>query len=412
MSESTNKTLVGQPILTQVLSLVNKNMFNGLAKKHKSDKYYKKFSTWTHFVSMMFGIYSRCDSVTEIVEGMIGCVGKLVHFGMKEVPPKSTITDGNRQRDNKFFESLYFSLVKRYSTFLSSSRTIGLNIKELYIVDSTTIQLFSSLVFKGVGRNPKEGGKKKGGLKVHMLIDALQDVGKFVKVTAARVHDSKFLNDLTLHPFSMVVFDKAYNHYKLFARWTDNQIWFVTRMKDNAVYEVEQVVSQCPIPDGQSGVLKEEKVNLCYKESPKDKKIQRLSLRRITYQDDKGRMYVFITNNMELTAQDIADIYKQRWQIELLFKKMKQNFQLHCFYGESENAIRIQIWCTLIAQLLLTVLQRKTETKKAFSTIACLVRQHLLSYLNLEELLKNSKRFYDKYRKTIDYSNSLFPMAG
>ena len=412
MSESTNKNLVGQPILTQVLSLVNKNKFNRLIKKHESDRYYKKFSTWTHFVTMMFGIYSRCDSVTEIVEGMIGCVGKLGHFGLKEVPPKSTVTDGNRQRDNTFFESLYFSLVKRYSNFLSSSRTIGLNIKELYIVDSTTIQLFSSLVFKGVGRNPKDGGKKKGGLKVHMLIDALQDVGKFVKVTAAKVHDSKFLNELTLNPFSMVVFDKAYNHYKLFAKWTEKQIWFVTRMKDNAVYEVEQIVSENTIPEGKAGVLKEEVVNLCYKENQKDKEFQRLSLRRITYQDDKGRMYVFITNNMELTAQDIADIYKQRWQIELLFKKMKQNFQLHCFYGESENAIRIQIWCTLIAQLLLTVLQRKTETKKAFSTIACLVRQHLLSYLNLEELLKNSKRFYDKYLKTVDYSNSLFPMTG
>lgn len=412
MSENTNKNLVGQPILTQVLSLVDKNKFKGLVKKHESDRYYKKFSTWTHFTCMMFGIFSRCDSVTEIVEGMIGCVGKLGHFGLKEVPPKSTITDGNRQRDNKFFETLYFSLVKRYSSFLSSSRTIGLNIKELYIVDSTTIQLFSSLVFKGVGRNPKDGGKKKGGLKVHMLIDALQDVGKFVKVTAAKVHDSKFLNELTLNPFSMVVFDKAYNHYKLFAKWTEKQIWFVTRMKDNAVYEVEQIVSENTIADGKAGVLKEEKVNLCYKENQKDKEFQKLSLRRITYRDDKGRMYVFITNNTKLTAQDIADIYKQRWQIELLFKKMKQNFQLHCFYGESENAIRIQIWCTLIAQLLMTVLQRKTETKKAFSTIACLIRQHLFSYLNLEELLKNSKRFYDKYRKTIDYSNSLFPMTG
>jgi Transposase DDE domain/Domain of unknown function (DUF4372) len=412
MSESTNKNLVGQPILTQVLSLVNKNKFNGLIKLHESDRYYKKFSTWAHFVTMMFGIYSRCDSVTEIVEGMIGCVGKLGHFGLNEVPPKSTVTDGNRQRDNKFFESLYFSLVKRYSSFLSSSRTIGLNIKELYIVDSTTIQLFSSLIFKGVGRNPKDGGKKKGGLKVHMLIDALQDVGKFVKVTAAKVHDSKFLNELTLNPFSMVVFDKAYNHYKLFAKWTEKQIWFVTRMKDNAVYEVEQIVSENTIPEGKAGVLKEEKISLCYKETQKDKEVQSLSLRRITYQDDKGRMYVFITNNMELTAQDIADIYKQRWQIELLFKKMKQNFQLHCFYGESENAIRIQIWCTLIAQLLMTVLQRKTETKKAFSTIACLIRQHLLSYLNLEELLKNSKRFYDKYLKTVDYSNSLFPLTG
>jgi len=412
MGENTNKNLVGQPILTQVLALVDKNKFNGLVKKHESDRYYKKYSTWAHFTSMMFGIFSRCDSVTEIVEGMIGCVGKLGHLGLKEVPPKSTITDGNRQRDNKFFESLYFSLVKRYSSFLSSSRTIGLNIKELYIVDSTTIQLFSSLVFKGVGRNPKDGGKKKGGLKVHMLIDALQDVGKFVKVTAAKVHDSKFLNELTLNPFSMVVFDKAYNHYKLFAKWTEKQIWFVTRMKDNAVYEVEQVVSENAISEGKAGVLKEEKVNLCYKENPKDKEFQKLSLRRITYRDEKGRMYVFISNNTKLTAQDIADIYKQRWQIELLFKKMKQNFQLHCFYGESENAIRIQIWCTLIAQLLLTVLQRKTETKKAFSTIACLVRQHLLSYLNLEELLKNSKRFYDKYRKTVDYSNSLFPMTG
>ena len=411
MSENTNKNLVGQPILTQVLALVDRRKFNGLVKLHKSDKYYKKFSTWTHFTSMMFGIFSRCDSVTEIVEGMIGCVGKLGHFGLKEVPPKSTITDGNRQRDNKFFESLYFSLVKRYSGFLSSSRTIGLNIKELYIVDSTTIQLFSSLIFKGVGRNPKDGGKKKGGLKVHMLIDALQDVGKFVKVTAANVHDSKFLNELTLNPFSMVVFDKAYNHYKLFSKWTEKQVWFVTRMKENALYEVMKVVSENRIGEG-AGVLKEEQIQLSYKQNQKDKDLQKLSLRRITYQDDKGRIYVFITNNTQLTSQDIADIYKQRWQIELLFKKMKQNFQLHCFYGESENAIRIQIWCTLIAQLLLTFLQRKTQTKKAFSTIACLVRQHLLSYLNLEELLKNSKRFYDKYRKTIDYSNSLFPESG
>ena len=366
MSENTNKNLVGQPILTQVLALVIRNKFNGLVTKHKSDRYYKKFYTWTHFVSMMFGIYIRFDSVTEIVEVMIGCVGKIGHFGLSEVPPKSTINDGNRERDNKFFESLYLSFLNRYSSFLSSSRTIGLNIKELFIVGSTTIQLFSSLVFKGVGRNPKGVGKKKGGIKVHMLIDAFQDVGKFVKVTAAKVHDSKFLNDLTLNPFSMVVFGKAYNHYKLFAKWTEKQIWFVTRMKDNAVYEVVQIIHETVIPEGKAGVLKEEKINPCYKESAKSKDVKTLLLRRITYRDDKGRLYVFITNNMALTDQDIADIYKQRWQIELLFKKMKQNFQLHCFYGESENAIRIQIWCTIIAQLLLTVLQRKTKLKKHF----------------------------------------------
>ena len=108
MSENTNKNLIGQPILTQVLALVSKVTFRGLVKEKKSDRYYKKFNTWTHFVSLMFGIYSRCDSVTEIVEGMIGCVGKLGHFGLSEVPPKSTITDGNRERNSAFFESLYY----------------------------------------------------------------------------------------------------------------------------------------------------------------------------------------------------------------------------------------------------------------------------------------------------------------
>jgi hypothetical protein len=189
---------------------------------------------------------------------MICCVGKLGHFGLSEVPPKSTITDGNRERDSAFFESLYFSLVKRYSAFLSSIQTIGLNIKELFIVDSTTIQLFSSLTFKGVEHNPKYGGKKKGGLKVHMLIEALQDVVKFVKVTAAKVHDSKFLNDLVINPFSMVVFDKAYSHYKLFAKWTEKQIWFVTLMKDNALFEVVKTISETTLKEGEAGVLKED----------------------------------------------------------------------------------------------------------------------------------------------------------
>ena len=138
----------------------------------------------------------------------------------------------------------------------------------------------------------------------------------------------------------------------------------------------------------------------------------KLMLRLITYQDEKGCKYVYINNNMTITAHYITDIYKQRWQIKLLFKKMKQNFQLHFFNGESKNAIRVEIWRKLSAQLLLTVLRRKAETKKAFSAIASLVRQHLLSYVNLRELLKNSKRFYKKHRKTINYSDSLFPHSG
>lgn len=412
MGKITNKNLVGQPIFSQVLKLINRKSFDKLVNKEEADRYYKKFNSWTHLVSMMFGIFSRCESVTEIFEGMAGCVGKLGHFGLKEAPPKSTITDGNRNRPHKFFEALYFSLVGQYSEVLSVSRKQQKGFSALYIVDSTTIKLFSSLIFKGVGRNPKDGGRKKGGLKVHMLIDALQDIGKFIKITAAKAHDSKFLNTLTLSPYSMLVFDKAYNDYKVFKQWTSQLIYFVTRMKSNAVYNVLKIVDEFEVKKREAGVLKEEQIQLNFKENKNDKIDTTLELRRITYQDELGREFIFITNNMELTAQEIADIYKQRWQIELLFKKMKQNFQLHNFYGETENAIRIQIWCTLIAQLLLTVLRKTSETKKAFSTVASLIRLHLLSYLDLVELLKNSSRFFEKYRKTVNYATSLFPLTG
>ena len=151
------------------------------------------------------------------------------------------------------------------------------------------------------------------------------------------------------------------------------------------------------------GVSKEEIIAITYKEGKKEKK---LKLRRIQYRDEKNRQYVFICNNFIITAEEIALIYKKRWGIELLFKKMKQNFQLHYFYGENENAIRTQVWCTLIAQLLLTVLQKIAKTKKAFSIVATLIRIHLVSMLDVNELLRNVKR---SYAKTKIEMPSLFP---
>jgi len=180
---------------------------------------------------MLFGILSRCDSMTEICEGMRALGGKLNHLGMEKAPAKSTACDGLRNRDNRFFEDLYFSLVKKYQSFLSDSRTFGLTFKEVLLIDSTTIRLFSDIL-KGVGRNPKGDGKKKGGLKVHMLIDAVQSVGRFIKITEAKVHDKNFLKSLELISHSMIVFDKAYNYYHQFAIWTQKQVFFVTRLKN------------------------------------------------------------------------------------------------------------------------------------------------------------------------------------
>lgn len=393
---------VGQPIFGQLLKLIDKSDFNRIVKEKYSDYYYKAFKSWPHTVTMLFGILSRCDSMAEICEGLMALSGKLNHLGLAKAPAKSTAGDGLRNRDNSFFEALYYALTKRYSSFLSDSRTLGLTVKELYIVDSTTIRLFSDIL-KGVGRNPKNDGKKKGGLKVHMLIDAVQSVGKFMKITEAKMHDKNFLKEIHVPPFSMLVFDKAYNYYKQFAMWTEQNIYFVTRQKSNAVYEVLETVFEKELEKDKAGVSKEEIITVTYKEGKEEKQ---LKLRRIHYRDEKNREYVFICNNFIITAEEIALIYKKRWGIELLFKKMKQNFQLHYFYGENENAIRTQVWCTLIAQLLLTVLQKIAKTKKAFSTVATIIRIHLVSMLDVIALLRNIKRSYAKPKNQMP---SLFP---
>jgi len=415
MSQNTEINFVGQPIFKQIVNLIDSVSLKGLINKHQCDYYYKAFKTKTHLLTMLFGILSRCDSVNEICEGLRAMGGKLNHLGMTQAPAKSTVSDGLRNRTHEFFEDLYFGLVKKYASFLSDSRTFGLTFKEVLLIDSTTIRLFSDIL-KGVGRNPKGDGKKKGGLKVHMLIDAVQSVGRFVKITAAKVHDKNFLRTLELIPHSMIVFDRAYNYYQQFALWSEKQIYFVTRLKKNAIYEVVEVKSRHYRKKGQAKVLGDEIIELSY-HPEKDGKVQTkltktLRLRKVSYQDEKNRYYEFLTNNFDISAEEVAFLYKKRWGIELLFKKMKQNFQLHYFYGENENAIYTQVWCTLIAQLLLTVIQKMSQAKKAFSVVASLIRIHLISMLDLYELLRNTKRTYGIRGKPPPYGQLNLDLSG
>jgi len=400
MDKNTEIKFVGQPIFKQIISLIDAISIKSLVKKHNADHYYKAFKAKTHLITMLFGIISRCDSMTEICEGLRAMGGKLNHLGLDKAPAKSTACDGLRNRESKFFENVYFSLVRHYQSFLSDSRTFGLTFKEVLLIDSTTIRLFSDIL-KGVGRDPKGDGKKKGGLKVHMLIDAVQSVGRFIKITEAKVHDKNFLKELELISHSMVVFDRAYNYYHQFALWTSKTVYFVTRIKKNAVYKVIQTLREHKKEKGKAMVLREEIIEIEY--TPEDKsgkkltkEKKKLQLKKVCYQDEKNRYYEFITNSLESTSEEIAFLYKKRWGIELLFKKMKQNFQLHYFYGENENAIRTQVWCTLIAQLLLTVVQKMAQTKKAFSVVASLIRIHLISLLDIFELLRSTNRSYLK----------------
>lgn len=389
------KQFVGQPILSQILDCIPATIINKGCRKHNSNRYYKKLPVRVHLISLLYGVFSYCNGLRELCEGLLACEGKLTHLGMDRAPSRSTLSDANTRRSYLFFETLYFELLAKYHSFISDSRLKGLSIRRLKIIDSSTIQLFSEIL-RGVGRNTKDGSRKKGGIKVHAMMDAFSGVAEFVRMTEARVHDRKFLYHLSLPANSFLVFDKAYNLYSQFDKWSKEKIWFVTRMKDNAVYHVTKVLVDKTKKKNAKGVVKEQLITVGYKNTKGE--IIRVKLRRIIFIADDGKRYVFITNNLTLPASQIARIYKYRWMIELLFKQIKQNFPLRYFWGNSENAIKMQIYCVLIAQLLMVVIRKKAATKKSFANMITVIRLHLMSYVELMEFIKDT---YKAWRKTL-----------
>ena len=397
-----DKKFVGQPVLSQILDLVPSSLIQKANRKHQANRYYKRLPVRVHLVSLLYGVFSYCNGLRELCEGMLACEGKLLHLGLDKAPARSTLSDANNNRSYQVFETIYEGLLKQYHSFISDSRLKGLSIRNLKIIDSSTIQLFSEIL-RGVGRNPLDGARKKGGIKVHAMMDAFSGVTEFVRMTEAREHDRKFLYHLKLAANSWLVFDKAYNVYHQFAKWTAQKIWFVTRMKDNAHFHVTKVLVDKTKRKTGKGVLKEQYITVAVKQG--ELVTQRLKLRRITFKTEDGKTYVFITNNFTLPASQVAIIYKNRWMIELLFKQIKQNFPLRYFWGESSNAIKMQVYCVLIAQLLMVILRKKAATKKSFANMITVIRLHLMSYVELFEFIKDT---YKAWRKT---HNSPFAFA-
>lgn len=387
------KKFIGQPILSQIISCISKQTISSAVRKHDSNRYYKKLPTRVHLVSLLYGVFSYCNGLREICEGMLGCEGKLAHLGFDKAPARSTLSDANNRRSYMVFETIYYDLLRQYHSFISDSRLKGLSIRNLKIIDSSTISLFSEIL-RGVGRNKLDGSRKKGGIKVHAMMDAFSGVTEFVRVTSAKIHDKTFLPKLKLAPESFIVFDKAYNHYLQYAKWTSQKVWFVTRMKENAVYHVTKVIVDRTKKQNAKGVLKEQFITIGYKDY--NGQYQRLKLRRITFRTDDGKVYVFITNNFKISANQVATVYKNRWMIELLFKQIKQNFPLRYFWGDSLNGIKIQIYCVLIAQLLMVVIRKKSMTKKSFANMITVIRLHLMSYVDIMDFIKDA---YTAWRK-------------
>lgn len=388
------KKFPGQPVLSQILDVIPNSLIHAANRKHKANRYYKRLPLRVHLVTLLYGVFSYCNGLRELCEGMLACEGKLSHLGLDKAPARSTISDANNKRSYQVFETIYYGLLKQYHSFISDSRLKGLSIRNLKIIDSTTISLFSDML-QGVGRNRLDGSRKKGGIKVHAMMDAFSGVTEFIRITAAREHDQKFLYHLKLPADSWLVFDKAYNTYHHFAKWTTQKIWFVSRMKDNAIFHVTKVLVDKTRRKQAIGVIKEQYITVGIKTN--GTVTARLKLRRVTYKSREGKIFVYITNDFTLPASKIANIYKNRWMIELLFKQIKQNFPLRYFWGESDNAIKMQVYCVLIAQLLMVVIRKKATTKKSFANMITVIRLHLMSYVALLEFIKDT---YKAWRKT------------
>ncbi|WP_157305396.1 IS4 family transposase [Chitinophaga tropicalis] len=377
----------GQPVLSQILGVIPNSVIQLANRKHNSNRYYKRLPLRVHLVTLLYGVFSYCNGLRELCEGMLACEGKLSHLGLDKAPARSTISDANSNRSYLVFETIYYGLLKKYYSFISDSRLKRLSIRNLKIINSTTISLFSEIL-QGVGRNRLDGSRKKGGIKVHALMDAFSGVTEFLRITAAKEHDCKFLYHLKLPAGSWLVFDKAYNTYQHFAKWTNQKIWFVSRMKDNAVFHVTKVLVDKTKKKQAIGVIKEQFITVAVKTN--GIVTERLMLRRIIYKTREGKRYVYVTNDFSLPASKIATIYKDRWMIELLFKQIKQNFPLQYFWGESDNAIKIQVYCVLIAQLLMVMIRKKAATKKSFANMITVIRLHLMSYVGLLEFIKHT----------------------
>lgn len=395
----------GQSVFGQLISLIDNRIISRNAQKHKADYYVKRFTTKDHLISMLFGVFAKITSLREVSGAMLGLSGKTKHFQLESLPYRSTLSDANKRRSAEVFGGIYNDLLKHYHYLISDSRVKQVIKKQIEIFDSSTISLFQDIL-KCVGRKPVNG-RRKGGIKMHTVINVDELVPKMVWFTKASTNDHYLLAKLKFDPNTIYVFDRGYNDYVAFKRFSDNETGFVTRIKDNASYSVEEelYIDECI----HSGVLGDQIIEVTVKENGKE---SRLKLRKVTFYDRVlKRRFEFLTNLFEMRADLIAAIYKLRWQIELLFKQLKQNFPLKYFLGDNENAIKIQIYCALIVNLLLTVVQKQLKRSWSFSNLVSFCRIHLFNYLHLMRFLENPEKDWLRSQQKLEQQN-LFEQQG
>lgn len=364
-------------LFNQLLQQFSKSDFQRLVNKHQAERNAKGFTSWSQFVSMLFCHFARADSLREISNGLACCIGKLSHLGLRKAPPKSTLAYANSNRRAELFEELFYSSLSAFRgrKMLGVRKPFKFR-NRLVTFDSTTITLALEAFPWAKYRS------KKGGVKLHVLLDNADLMPSFVCMTVARDNDCKGLKKFNLKPGTIVALDRGYNDFTQFGDWTMEGVYFVTRMKVNTKHHV----LERKIPPKNRHILADQIIILTGSKSGGCTH----NLRLVRAVDPKtGEVIDILTNNLELGASTISGIYRERWRIEEFFRLLKQNLKIKTFVGTSKNALLTQIWTALIALLLLKWLHYISRAGWSFSNLAAMLRMNLFTYRDLLDWLED-----------------------
>lgn len=356
-------------LFTQVLSLFQRSNFARHVRELKAEWHTRGFSCWSQFVAMLFCQLAQARSLREIADGLKCCEGKLKHLGLDAEPKRSTLSYANAHRPCELYERLFFELLEKCKAISPKKKFRFKN--KLISMDSTIIELCASMFDWARWR------RTKGAMKLHLLLDHDGCLPVFAHVTEGKTADVKVAQTLDFPKGTIVVMDRGYTDYRLYARWTKAGVFFVTRIKANANF---LPLKSRPVP--KQGKVRSDQI-ICLKPFEAGRPDLPDLRRIVVWLEDKQEELVILTNNFELAASTIAAIYKQRWQIELFFKLLKQQLKIKTFVGTSANAVRIQIWTALIAVLIVRYLQFLSSFRWALSNLVALLRWNLFTYRNL-----------------------------
>ena len=363
-------------LFSQLVALFNRGQFHGLVFRHKAERFAKAFNSWDHFVAMLFCQLAQAKSLREICGGLSCCVGKLRHLGVKKAPNKSTLSYANAHRPWQMFQELFYQTLDICKLAGTGKHRFKFKNK-LLSLDSSTISLCLSLFPWAKFR------RTKGAVKLHLLLDHDGYLPSYVYISSGKKHDVTIARKVPLSPYSIVTMDRGYNDYSLFAHWTQNHIFFVTRLKDNADYTV---IEERTVPQNRN-ILSDQLIQ--FSGQTARKKCPHILRKVAVWDKEQNRQIILLTNHLEFGATTISQIYKDRWQIELFFKALKQNLKVKTFVGTSENALYIQIWTALIAMLLVKYLKFKSRFNWSLSNLVAFLRWNLFTYRDLWDWIDN-----------------------